>query len=322
MMCCFSCFFFYVGLVYVLNLLYTGLKLSFVYFFPIAKQDNWLQKYGQDSYALITGCTSGIGLKWVQMLAERGFNLVLWSRSATKLEKLQNSLSAQYPESDFRVIAKDFTDCHQSEFFESALEPVKDLDISILVNNVGVTFPKVDFAEADPQLIVDNININMIPQTVLNSIMIPKFETRAGQSAIIDLASTAACGPFPLAKIYGSTKHFNRYLTFGLNSYFSSDKLTFLSVNPGPISTGMMEDLSDNLYKKISNTLNTLFNSMIVDTHQCVYGSMRSLGKHLWTGGAIMHTWLYLGLETLATFSLLQDFGIWGVRAIRKMVKK
>ena len=70
MMCCFSCFFFYVGLIYIVNFLYTGLKLTFFYVFPGDQEENWLQKYGQESYALITGCTSGIGLKWANLLAE------------------------------------------------------------------------------------------------------------------------------------------------------------------------------------------------------------------------------------------------------------
>lgn len=317
-----TCFCFYVGLIYILNFLYQALKHTFIYVFPKKQDEDWLTRFGKGSYVLITGCTSGIGLKFTELIASRGFNLILWSRSLTKLEKLRNSLGAQYPSADIRIIAKDFTQSCENDFFETALEPVKDLDVSILINNVGVTFPKVDFADADPQDIVDNININMIPQSVLNSKFIKKLQDRENESGIIDLASTAGCAPFPLAKIYGASKCFNRYFTFGLSNYFSTDKLTFLSVNPGPVSTYMMRILSKDLYAKISSVIDRGFSLAIVDTHQCVTGVLRSFGKHPWTGGAIVHSWLYLVLETLNDFSLMLDPVIFIGKKVARMIKK
>ena len=316
-----TCVCFYIGLIYILNFLYQALKLTYIYVFP-ERQDEDCTRFGKGSYVLITGCTSGIGLKFTELIASRGFNLILWSRSETKLEKLRSSLSAQYPSADIRIIAKDFTQCYEKDFFEKALEPVKDLDVSILINNVGVTFPKVDFADADPQDIVDNININMIPQAVLNSKFIQKLQEREKDSGVIDFASTAACAPFPLAKIYGATKCFNRYMTFGLGNYFSTDRLNFLSVNPGPVSTYMLRLLSKDLFSKISNVVDSSFRMLTVDTHQCVTGVVRTFGKNSWTGGAITHSWLYLILETVSDFSLMLDPVVFIGRAVARMIKK
>lgn len=49
-----------------------------------------LKKYGQ--WALVTGCTEGIGKEYARQLAARGLNVVLVSRNRTKLEAVQLEL--------------------------------------------------------------------------------------------------------------------------------------------------------------------------------------------------------------------------------------
>ncbi len=43
---------------------------------------------GGEQWAAVTGCTAGIGEEMVSKLAAEGFNVVLISRSAEKLEKV------------------------------------------------------------------------------------------------------------------------------------------------------------------------------------------------------------------------------------------
>ena len=50
----------------------------------------------KDSYALITGASSGIGLEIANSLAQRGFNLVLTSRNETKLKEVAETLRDKY----------------------------------------------------------------------------------------------------------------------------------------------------------------------------------------------------------------------------------
>lgn len=49
-----------------------------------------LKKYGQ--WALVTGCTEGIGREYARQLAARGLNIVLVSRNQTKLEAVKEEL--------------------------------------------------------------------------------------------------------------------------------------------------------------------------------------------------------------------------------------
>lgn len=44
-------------------------------------------RYGADSWALVTGSTDGIGKEVARQLASRGFNIILMARSSEKLDK-------------------------------------------------------------------------------------------------------------------------------------------------------------------------------------------------------------------------------------------
>lgn len=45
----------------------------------------WAEKYGKGSWAMVTGCTEGIGKAFCFELAALGFGLVLVSRNPSKL---------------------------------------------------------------------------------------------------------------------------------------------------------------------------------------------------------------------------------------------
>ena len=57
-----------------------------------------------DSWALITGCTSGIGEDYAIRLAKVGFNIVLVSRNIDRLRKVDNSIHWQCPDVKTMVI--------------------------------------------------------------------------------------------------------------------------------------------------------------------------------------------------------------------------
>ena len=59
-----------------------------------AKKDNFVKKYGR--WAVVTGCTQGIGKAYAMELAKRGMNLVLISRNKTKLEEFEKQLKKDY----------------------------------------------------------------------------------------------------------------------------------------------------------------------------------------------------------------------------------
>ena len=51
---------------------------------------NFVKKFGK--WAVVTGCTQGIGRSYVDELAKRGMNVVLISRNKQKLEQLSEEV--------------------------------------------------------------------------------------------------------------------------------------------------------------------------------------------------------------------------------------
>ena len=64
------------------------------------------KKYG--SWAVVTGCTDGIGKAYAEQLAKRGLNIVLISRTLEKLNQQSNEIKDNY-KVETLVIAADFT---------------------------------------------------------------------------------------------------------------------------------------------------------------------------------------------------------------------
>ena len=58
------------------------------------KTDDFVNMYGK--WAVVTGCTQGIGKSYVEELARRGMNLVLISRNQSKLEYLEKQIKSNY----------------------------------------------------------------------------------------------------------------------------------------------------------------------------------------------------------------------------------
>ena len=68
---------------------YRWLNLAYQTFFgtPVS-----VERYGRDTWAIVTGSTDGIGKAQALNLARRGFNIVLISRSIDKLNSVAKEI--------------------------------------------------------------------------------------------------------------------------------------------------------------------------------------------------------------------------------------
>lgn len=105
-------------------------------------------RYGEDSWAIVTGATDGIGKAAAIHLAKEGFNIVLISRTLAKLETVAKEVEQAAVTAGkgikTRVVQLDFTKTFDAATFKKLYdEKLQDLDISILVNNVGIAETKM-----------------------------------------------------------------------------------------------------------------------------------------------------------------------------------
>lgn len=92
-----------------------------------------LRKGFEDSWAVVTGSSYGIGRDVALELAKRGLHVVVHGRSKEKLETLCTEIRSKH-KTQCKVIVQDVL---VDPKWDVVAEQIKGLNISVLVNNVG-----------------------------------------------------------------------------------------------------------------------------------------------------------------------------------------
>lgn len=202
------------GLIVLCKIIYKiAESVKEIYF---TKEKNFKKIYGEKSYAIITGSTDGIGLGFALHLAKRGFNLILISRNLEKLEKRKTEIKKKNPECEIVVIQADFKNGTNGEFYEKIDEEIGNLDVSVLVNNVGIGLNNKLLLDADHQLCHDLVTINCTTQLMMTKLFMQRVRKREkGQkSACIDVSSVASLKPLAGKKFLFLIFSFKIFLKF------------------------------------------------------------------------------------------------------------
>ncbi|CAI7812705.1 unnamed protein product [Closterium sp. NIES-53] len=195
-----------IGLLWLFSGLLSFLNGIWILFLRPAKN---LRRYG--SWAIVTGCTDGIGKGFAKELAKRKINVILVSRTQEKLEAVASELSSKY-KVDTRIVVADFTNPGPAltSAYDQVRKLVDELEVGILVNNAGMSYPHAQYLhEVEDKLISDLININIEPIVRLSKIVIPNMIKRK-RGAIVNIGSGVATviPSDPLYSVYAGTKAF------------------------------------------------------------------------------------------------------------------
>eukprot|EP00243_Klebsormidium_subtile_P007139 TRINITY_DN312_c0_g1_i1.p1 TRINITY_DN312_c0_g1~~TRINITY_DN312_c0_g1_i1.p1 ORF type:complete len:343 (+),score=54.11 TRINITY_DN312_c0_g1_i1:59-1087(+) len=167
-----------------------------------------LSHYGK--WAVVTGCTDGIGRGFALELARKKLSVVLISRNQAKLVELAQEIESKY-KVETRVLAVDFTEGGELQSIIDRVEAtLSDLDVGILINNVGLSYPHAQYLnELDVTLIGDLIRVNVEVTTRLTRLVIPGM-LKKRRGAIVNVGSGAATvlPSDPLYAVYAGTKGF------------------------------------------------------------------------------------------------------------------
>lgn len=193
---------FTIGSLSILKFSIAFFKWVFVNFLRPAKN---LKKYG--SWALVTGPTDGIGKGFAFQLARKGLNLVLVGRNPDKLKEVSDSIQAKFDKSQIKTVVVDFSG-DLNEGVQRIKETIEGLDIGVLINNVGVSYPYARFFhEVDDELLKSLIKINVEGTTKITQAVLPGMLQRK-RGAIVNIGSGAAIviPSDPLYAVYAATK--------------------------------------------------------------------------------------------------------------------
>jgi 17beta-estradiol 17-dehydrogenase / very-long-chain 3-oxoacyl-CoA reductase len=194
---------------------------------------NFVSIYGRGSYALITGGSDGIGKGFAEVLASKGMNLILVSRSQSNLEKLKSELEQKY-KVQVLIHSLDLSQASESDF-QKLQSKTSKVDISMLINCAGqMNLKKVtDFSHQEIEKIV---SLNCSSVVHMMNLYLPQLSKRDYRSAVINLGSSMAVSPVPYCSLYSSTKVFNHYMSLGSSEEFRNH-VDFLSFMPSTVTT-------------------------------------------------------------------------------------
>ncbi|XP_018025035.1 inactive hydroxysteroid dehydrogenase-like protein 1 isoform X1 [Hyalella azteca] len=197
---------------------------------------NFEKRYG-GKWAVVTGCTDGIGKAYCHELAKDGLSIVLISRSLEKLNSVAEEIKSLY-KVDTAIIQADFSEGRS--LYSRIKEQLAGKEIGVLINNVGVMipYPKL-YEEITEEEIWRHINVNMGSVAAMMSIIMPQMLAR-GKGAVVNIASIAAYGPMPMLSIYAASKAFVEFLSRAVAcDYFMRRGITVQTVTPCYVSTNM-----------------------------------------------------------------------------------
>ena len=183
----------------------------------------------RNSYALVTGATSGIGLEISRDLAKRGYNLILIARTSDKLNVISKELIGK-----FNIKC----DCFSSDLTKiSAPNEIYDFtksnnyNIDVLVNNAGYALPKAfhenSMEDEEKCLRVLGTSVIALTKKYINDMI------SNGGGKIMIVSSVAAFTPASsLQSLYGPVKTFMNRFSESL-SFYNKYGVTSTAVCPG-----------------------------------------------------------------------------------------
>lgn len=190
-----------------------------------------------ETFALVTGSSSGIGLEMAKLLAARCYSLVLVSNEETKLNQLKEELSSQYK---VRVD----TLCINLARSEAALEVFnfcqqKNLVVEVLVNNAGFFFFG-QITDADIEKAQSKIYLHVMTTSLLCTLFGNEMRKRR-KGFILNNSSISAYKDFPGIGYYGATKSYIKSFTRSLRTELKFYGVQVTCLCPGATATNLYD---------------------------------------------------------------------------------
>lgn len=186
-------------------------------------------------YALITGASSGIGSEYADIMAQRGYHLVIVSNEEaihTKAEELRKG----HPELDIVSVVKDlgqqdaakelYTWCREREYL-----------VEVLINNAGV-FHNVDFLDDSEGFNRLILNLHVVtPAMMVYYFAKDMVERRKGY--ILNMSSVSSNFGLQTLATYSGTKAFLHIFSRSLHIELKHKGVNLTCVRPGAVATNL-----------------------------------------------------------------------------------
>ncbi len=172
--------------------------------FPLGPSiQSYSRRKNMGKYAVITGASSGIGAAFAELLAARGYSLIITGRRRERIEAVAERIRSQWA-TEVQVMIVELTTEDQKQKLIREISS-RD-DIELLINNAGFGLSH-SFVSDDTSEHYKMLDVHMrIPLELIEAVL-PSM-VRRSSGGIINVASVAAFFPMPKASTYSASKAF------------------------------------------------------------------------------------------------------------------
>jgi len=191
----------------------------------IFRRPESIRKFGK--WAIITGSTDGIGKAIAIDYAKKGLNIVLISRTQSKLDAVAKEVKdASGNKCEVITLAIDFLN-----FTEEQQQTVAELaerhKIRILVNNVGMSYPyAMYYHETTTELQQKLIRVNCDSMAIMTKLVLPTMKVRRS-GFVVNVSSGASVTPHDYYVGYASCKAYVNKFTEEMNREYNDFGIFF-----------------------------------------------------------------------------------------------
>lgn len=185
-----------------------------------------------NTYALVTGASRGLGKAFAEELSKRKINTILVGLPNEGLEKFCETLKQDYG-IDSLFYELDLT--KKEEILAFATDVNSKYSVSMLINNAGTGGTR-KFSEVSAEYIDRIIQLNVMAPSILTHQLLPNL-TQRRQGYVLNVSSMAAFSPIGFKTVYPASKVFVHYFSRGLYQELAGTNVFVSVVNPGPMET-------------------------------------------------------------------------------------
>jgi short-subunit dehydrogenase len=186
----------------------------------------------EESFAVITGASQGLGKAFAESLAKKKINLILVSLPNQNLKELSEEMAGYY---NIKTYYYEVDLSVNENIFKLTDWLNKSFNIYILINNAGIGGTK-KFLDASPSYINNILQVNITATSLITHQLLPNL-LKQPQSYILNVSSMAAFSPIGFKTVYPASKTFIHSFSRGLNEELKDTNVFVSVVNPGAMKT-------------------------------------------------------------------------------------